>query len=389
MLYFAGILGFMLAFAIGANDVANSMATAVGAKALSMKKALFIAAILEFLGAVLFGSIVTQTISKGIIKLDFINDSNILMLGAITTLISTTVWILISTFWGMPISTTHSIVSGMLGFGIVAGGLNAVNWISVLTIVSAWFISPILGGILTFTIYKLIKYLILHSEHPRKASKRYVPFFITFTVFIITFLLSLKTIKLNIQYSFLWQIGLSVLFFIFSKLALRKYNHSVEHIFSKMQIMTSCYMQFSHGSNDAANAIAPLALILTVINGGLITSQLSIPIWVLMLGGLGIGIGGLMFGKNVIKTMGNSITELNNVRAFSVDFGGATTVLLSSIFGLPVSTTHIAVGSVQSIGLENKQINFKLLRTIFCTWILTVPIVAFFSGLLFLILSKF
>jgi len=391
LLIFGIGLGFALAFAIGANDVANSMATAVGAKAITPKQAVMIAAVLEFLGALLFGSHVTSTIMKGIVKWEAVNDPNVLLYGAIATLIATTGWILLATFWSMPISTTHSVVGGMMGFGIVAAGWGAVNWLTMLKIALTWVVSPFFGALLSFAVFKIIAWTILHRESPYSAAKRNAPFFIGATIFIIAFLFAYKTLKLDLIFTGLFSIAFAAIALLIAiKLLSNKYSlkkpddeyEAVEKIFRKMQVVTSCYVCFSHGANDVANAIGPLALILTVLTTGVASVSVEVPLSVLVLGGAGIATGVALLGKRVMKTIGEDITVLNNTRGFSIDFGTATTVLVASVMGVPVSTTHTVVGSVTGIGMAHgmEMVNVSVLKNIIFSWLLTVPLVAICSG---------
>jgi len=392
MLLIFGIgLGFALAFAIGANDVANSMATAVGAKAITPKQAVMIAAVLEFLGALLFGSHVTSTIMKGIVKWEAVNDPNTLLYGAIATLVATTAWILIATFWSMPISTTHSVVGGMMGFGIVAAGWNAVNWMTMLKIALTWIISPVFGALLSYAIFKIIAWTILHKESPYLAAKRNSPYFIAATIFIIAFLFSFKTLKLDLILTILFSLAFSAVALIIAiRIISNRFSlnntddeyEAVERVFRKMQVVTSCYVCFSHGANDVANAIGPLALIIAVLTTGVASATVEAPTWVLVLGGAGIAAGVALLGKKVMKTIGEDITVLNNTRGFSIDFGTATTVLVASVMGVPISTTHTVVGSVTGIGMAHgmEMVNVSVLKNIVWSWLLTVPLVAVCSG---------
>jgi PiT family inorganic phosphate transporter len=399
LLVFGIGLGFALAFAIGANDVANSMATAVGSKAITPKQAVLIAAVLELSGAVLFGSHVTSTIMKGIVKWEFVSDPNILLLGAMATLISTTVWILVATFWSMPISTTHSVVGGMMGFGVVAAGWNAVNWMTMMRIALTWIISPLFGALLSYTIFKIITWTILHKDSPYNAAKKNAPYFIAAMFFIIAFLFCYKTLYMDLIFVILVALALSdiallISIKIFSKrMTLEKPDNEyeeVEKIFRKMQVFTSCYVSFSHGANDVANAIGPLALIFAVLTTGIASTDVGVPIWILLLGGAGIATGVAVLGKKVMKTIGEDITVLNNTRGFAIDFGTATTVLIASVIGVPVSTTHTVVGSVTGIGMAKgtEMVNVGVLKNIIYSWLLTVPLVAGCSGALFWVLQR-
>lgn len=347
--FIAILVGMFMAFAIGANDVANGMATAVGAKAITPKQAAFMASFLEFLGAVMFGATVTKTIASGIVAIDHLQDPKLVIYGAISALIAAGIWVLFATVYGMPVSTTHSIIGGMIGFGLASGGMKVVYWSKLIKIVLSWFISPVIGGILAYLVFKIIVVSILHRKSPLEAAKTVAPIMIGFTFFFISFLFIVKTLKQTYSVAFIYSTILFVLSFVVSLVLIRRYikkNSSdeydaVENIFKKVQVMTSAYVCFSHGANDVANAVGPIALIFMLEKAGVTNIQsVEIPKYILFIGGLGIALGVLLYGYKVMETIGHNITELNNTRGFSVDFGTATTVLLSSIFGFPVSTTH-------------------------------------------------
>ncbi|WP_041083348.1 inorganic phosphate transporter [Thermotoga profunda] len=389
--------GFAMAFAIGANDVANSMATAVGAKAITPKQAVIIASFLEFSGAVLFGSHVTSTITKGILKPNIITQPDVLITGAFAALISSSIWILVATIWGMPVSTTHSIVGSMAGFGIAAVGWNAVNWKVMISIISSWILSPLAGGVLAYSVFKLISIFILRRSSPAKAVKKAGPVIIWITFFVIVYLLGIKTLKIGQSNSVWLAVFIASIAAFTGYLLLRRYYEIrtkdyeiVENVFRRLQIMTSCYVSFSHGANDVANAIGPLAVIYWVIGTGTISSSVEVPIWILMLGGLGISLGVLLLGYRVMKTIGGDITQLNNTRGFCIDFSTASTVLISSVLGLPVSTTHIVVGSVVGVGMARgvEVVNVGVLKNIVLSWLATVPLAAGLSAFLFKFLIK-
>lgn len=393
LLAFALVTGMGMAFAIGANDVANSMATAVGAKAITPKQAVIIAAILEFLGAVLFGAHVTSTITKGIIDPSTVSNPNVLLCGAFAALVSSAVWIIAATLWGMPVSTTHSIVGGMAGFGIAAMGWSAVNWIKLLVIASTWILSPLAGGVLSYLVFKMISLLILRQSSPELKVKRYAPFIVGTIVFIIVYLFSLKTLHQSQSVSIVWSLLTAVIGTFVSRYLVKQWSKKsnlrqydfVEYLFRKLQIMTSCYVSFSHGANDVANAIGPLAVIYWVMQNGSVGSHVTVPLWILGLGGIGISLGVSLLGYKVMKTVGEDLTSLNNTRGFSIDFSTATTVLVSSVLGMPVSTTHVVVGSVVGVGMARgiEVVNIKVLKTIVTSWLLTVPLAALLSAVLF------
>lgn len=396
---FAVFVGMFMAFAIGANDVANGMATAVGAKAITPKQAALLASFLEFLGAVMFGATVTKTIASGIVAIEHITNPNHVIYGAIAALLSAGIWVMLATVFGMPVSTTHSIIGGMIGFALVSGGVKVVYWSKLLKIVLSWFISPVVGGILAFIVFKIIVLTILHRSSPLNAAKKVAPVLVGFTFFLISFLFSLKTLKKPYNSSLLIGLLFFALAFTVSYLLVRKRLNNnqldeyqaVENIFKKVQVLTSAYVCFSHGANDVANAVGPIALIFMIKNNQTTNiSSIEIPRYILFIGGLGIALGVLLYGYKVMETIGYNITELNNTRGFSVDFGTATTVLLSSIFGFPISTTHTVVGAVTGVGLARgiEVVNLGILKDILISWFVTVPFSAGVSAILYLLFTR-
>ncbi len=398
VLIFAIIVGFAMSMAIGANDVANSMATAVGAKAITIKQAVFIAAILEFSGAFFFGKMVTETIQKGIVKADAVTDSHAMLLGAFSALIAACLWIFIATVFELPVSTTHSIVGGMAGFGIAAAGLNAIYWRKMVFIIASWFISPFLGGLLAFLVFSYISKAILRKKRPYAAARRHVPFLIAITFLIIVLMFISKSLRY--QGSFLLSLSLALnialITGIISFIRLRKKRikgnryFAVEEIFKKLQIMTSCYVSFAHGANDVANAIGPIAAIYAIAQYGKLTENVTVPKSFLALGGVGIALGVAIWGHKVMKTIGSKITELNNTRGFSIDVSAATTVLVASALGLPISSTHTVVGAVVGVGYARGvgAVNLGVIKQIVISWLITVPAGAGMSAILYLLFLK-
>ena len=392
VLIIAAVIGFVMSMAIGANDVANSMATAVGAKAITIKQAVIIAALLEFTGAFFFGKMVTETIRKGIVDPSLIKEPKIMIAGAFAALVAAAIWVFISTFFALPISTTHTIVGGMAGFGIVAVGWQAINWGKMLFIISSWFLSPLLGGILAYLVFRFISWTILHREFPLNAARKVGPFLIGVTVFIVMLMFFSKALHMDINSKpLLWSslfglAGIAVSFLILKRVKPRGDEYrAVEGIFRRMQVVTSCYVSLSHGANDVANAIGPLAAIYAVVTTGVVGAQAGIPKYLLGLGGLGIALGVAVLGYRVMQTVGDNITELNNTRGFSIDFSTATTVFLASVFGLPVSSSHTVVGSIVGVGMARglEAINLDIIKKIALSWLLTVPLAAGTSALLF------
>ncbi|VAW80047.1 Probable low-affinity inorganic phosphate transporter [hydrothermal vent metagenome] len=392
-LILAGVFGLFMAWGIGANDVANAMATSVGSKALTIKQAVIIAAIFEFAGAILAGGQVTKTIRKGIVDADMLSASpELLVYGMLASLLAAGVWLLIASKNGWPVSTTHSIVGAIVGFAMVGIGMDAVKWGKVGFIVASWVVSPLLAGFIAYSLFRSVQKLILNTEEPFRNAKKYVPYYIFLVGFIIslvTFMKGLKHVGLEntpmetISYAFV--VGLT-LFFVgrlyvnriqLDPSADKDFHYTnVERVFSVLMIVTACAMAFAHGSNDVANAIGPVAAVVGIVqSGGEVTSDSMLPMWVLLLGGAGIVLGLAMYGKHVIATVGNNITELTPSRGFAATLAAATTVVLASGTGLPISTTHTLVGAVLGVGLARgmEALNLTVIRNIFMSWIITLP----------------
>ncbi len=402
------IIGFYMAWNIGSNDLANSMASAVGAKAINLKTAVIFGGTLAFVGAVFVGNNVADTIRKGIIDPEQIENEMYIMYGAIAALLGASFWITIATWKELPISTTHSIVGGMIGFGMVAGGVGMVNWAKVGSVVASWAISPLIGGVLSYVIFKIIMKYILQKTEPLKAVKNIGPLFIGATFIIISASVFLKTpagdkigliFEQYILLSFLIGlisivIGRIVIVKGFIQATLKKKQTSkeiyetVEEIFRRLQIMTSCYVAFALGANDVANAIGPMAAAWSVETSGSVGAEVEVPYYLLVIGGVGIAVGMATWGYRVIKTIGTKITHLTNTRGFSIDFGAATSVLIASKLGMPVSTTHAVVGAVVGVGLARglEAIDLRIIKKIIITWIVTVPIAALTAAGIFLML---
>jgi len=392
-LILAGVFGLFMAWGIGANDVANAMATSVGSKALTIKQAVVIAAVFEFAGAILAGGQVTATIRKGIVDADMLSASpELLIYGMLASLLAAGIWLLIASKNGWPVSTTHSIVGAIVGFAMVGIGMDAVKWGKVGYIVASWVVSPLLAGFIAYALFRSVQNLILNTEEPFRNAKKYVPYYIFLVGFIIslvTFMKGLKHVGLentpveNIGYAV--AVGLVMYFvgrYYVSRIQLdpsvdKDFHYAnVERVFSVLMIVTACAMAFAHGSNDVANAIGPVAAVVSIVqSGGEVASKSLLPMWVLLLGGAGIVLGLAMFGKHVIATVGNNITELTPSRGFAATLAAATTVVLASGTGLPISTTHTLVGAVLGVGLARgmEALNLTVIRNIFMSWIVTLP----------------
>lgn len=395
----AGAIAFYMAWSIGANDVANSMSTAVGAKAITHKQAVIIAGVLVFLGAVLVGPHVAQTIKSEIINVESIQPT-LLLLGFVSSLLAAAIWSTLSTWKEMPISTTHSILGALMGFGIIAGGVSSVNWLKIGYVAASWVLSPVFGCVIAFFVFKIIVKFIFAKEEPVGAAKIVGPVIIGTTGFLVSASLLFKThISKSYNISDFQGVVISslvaLIIGIIGMLLLRKIKakkeedySTVENIFRKLQVGTSCYVAFSIGANDVANAIGPVAGIIPLAENGVLSSEASIPFGLLAIGGLGIAFGALTWGRRVMKTVGERITSLTNTRGFSVDFGAATTVLVASRLGMPISTSHTVVGAVIGVGLARglEAVDLRVIKKIVVSWLLTLPIAAGTSIGIFLLL---
>lgn len=389
----ACVFGAFMAWGIGANDVANAMGTSVGSKAITIKQAVLIAIVFEFAGAFFAGGEVTATIRKGIIDPSFTADSpELLVFGMLSALLAAGTWLLIASFRGWPVSTTHSIVGAIVGFAAVGISMDAVNWGKVGSIAASWVVSPAVAGSISFVLYKTVKHWIHDSSDPFRQSKRLVPFYILlvgFVIAMVTLTKGLKHLGLNLSYQdALWMaalIGLVVMaigaFFVQRIHADQEVSEAihlanVEKVFSVLMIFTACAMAFAHGSNDVANAIGPVAAVVSIIeHGGEIAAKSALPIWILLVGALGIVVGLMTFGHRVIATVGSGITELTPSRGFAATLAAATTVVVASGTGLPISTTHVLVGAILGVGLAMgaDSLNMKKIGSIFVSWIVTLP----------------
>jgi PiT family inorganic phosphate transporter len=388
----AAAFGIFMAWGIGANDVANAMATSVGSKALTVKQAILVAAIFEFLGAVLAGGEVTSTIRKGIVDSDLlVGQAELLIYGMLASLLAAATWLLIASRNGWPVSTTHSIVGSIVGFAAVGIGVDAVQWAQVGTIVMSWVVSPVTAGLIAFLIYKSVHRLILMQEDPLAKAKRYVPVYIflaAFTITLVTILKGLKHVGLEIDLasSYLLAIVIALVIAIIGMLAIRRIEpdpkaekkqhfYTVERVFGVLMIVTACSMAFAHGSNDVANAIGPLAAVVSVARSGIVGAEAALPIWVLLIGGVGIVIGLATYGVRVIETVGRKITQLTPSRGFAAELAAATTIVIASGTGIPISTTHTLVGAVLGVGMARgiEAIDLRVVGRIFVSWVVTIP----------------
>jgi PiT family inorganic phosphate transporter len=444
------VIGFYMAWNIGANDVSNAMGTSVGSGALTLRRAVLIAAVLEFAGAFFVGAPVSETIQKGLIDTQlFVSQPNVLIIGMCAALLGTSIWLQIASYFGWPVSTTHAIVGAVLGFGFLVGGVDAVHWGEVGSVAISWIISPIMSAVIAYLIFSILQKKILFAMHPVEAAKQSMPLlvFIVLTTFTLSLIFNgLHNLHLDLSFPTalllalaVGAVGAGITYFIIRKSSLfteetatlvrptpqmvisldkaakhlqrvaiassdethdrmtrilgevksivtelrqktsfseRSSEYStMEKMFGYLQILSACFVAFAHGANDVANAIGPVAAVLSIIKNGVISETAPIPTWLLAFGGVGIVIGLATWGWRVIETIGRKITELSPTRGFCAEFGAATTILLASKLGLPISTTHCLVGAVLGVGFARgmRALNLNTLKEIVLSWIVTIP----------------
>lgn len=458
LIIMAILLGFYVAWNIGANDVANAVGTSVGSGALTLGQAVLVAAIFEFAGAFFLGGGVSETLESGIVNLSIFSEAKMdYVYGMLGALLATGIWLQFASFFGLPVSTTHAIVGAVLGFGLVLGGIESIYWGKIGSIALSWIISPLLGGSLSYLIFYVVREKILHQANPIAAAKRITPYFIFIVFFVLSLIIFFGGLSnLQMELSFVAALLISLVIGLVAALigygcvrrvkeptrplihnmlvevglknahrhlqrveaatmgevqtkvqgllteiqalnqeievpeeAIDNEFRVVERIFIYLQIIIACFMAFAHGSNDVANAIGPLAAIFNVLQNKPIEGQ-SVPVWLLLVGGAGIVFGLATWGWRVIETVGKKITELTPSRGFSAGFGAATTIVLASKLGLPISTTHVLVGAVLGVGFARGigAINLNTIRDIIISWVVTVPAGAGLSVLFFFLIRS-
>ena len=407
LLIMACFFGFFMAWGVGANDVANAMGTSVGARAITIKQAIIIAMVFEFTGAWLAGGEVTSTIRSSIIDIEsagFDDRPELLIFGMLSSLLAAGIWLVVASKYGWPVSTTHSIIGAIIGFAVVGISADSVMWGQVLEIVASWIVSPVFSGTIAFILFLSVEKLVLSREDPLKYAKKFVPYYmflIGFVIAMVTLVKGLSHVGLEVTFgqSAFLALGFALLTVTIGIFLLRRLRlpdsdqptaqmQSVERVFGVLMIFTACSMAFAHGSNDVANAIGPLAAINSVIaNNGAFEAESALPVWILLLGGFGIVTGLAMWGHRVIRTIGKNITELTPSRGFAAEIAAATTVVIASGTGIPVSTTHTLVGAVLGVGLARgmSALNFGVVGRIFLSWIVTLPAGAILSIVFFFI----
>ena len=421
----AAAFGAYMALNIGANDVANNMGPAVGANALSMGGAIIIAAIFESAGALIAGGDVVSTIATGIIAPESLENSDIFIWAMMAALLSSALWVNLATWIGAPVSTTHSVVGGVMGAGIAAAGFAAVSWGKVGAIAASWVISPLLGGIIAAGFLWLIEARIIHQTDKLAAARRWVPGLVGFMAGTFAAYLALKGLKhmfdISLGHSLVLggAVGVAIWLAMIPVIArqsrgLENRNKSLKVLFAIPLVVSAALLSFAHGANDVANAVGPLAAIVQTVASGSVTDSVSIPNWVMLIGAFGISFGLFLFGPKLIRMVGSEITKLNPMRAYCVALSAAITVIVASWLGLPVSSTHIAVGAVFGVGffrewdterrariarlaVDAPSVNAeerrrrKLVRrnhvmTIAAAWVITVPAAAILSAIVFYVL---
>jgi PiT family inorganic phosphate transporter len=397
-------LAFYMAWAIGANDVANAMGTSVGSGALTITGAVLVAGVLEFSGAFLAGGHVTNTIRKGMLDAALVEQNpDLVLYGMLAALASAGTLLLVATRFGLPVSTTHSIVGAIVGFGAVGLGVDAVAWGKVAQIVASWVTSPLIGGVMAFLIFGLIRSQVLDRDKPIEALTRIGPFFFFYVFFIVGLVTLFKGLKnlnldLDLPQAMAASIGLGLVGALFGWIVMRRassraaaseggadqFRH-VERVFVVLQILTACAVAFAHGSNDVANSIGPLAAVHSIVTTGAASTTASVEPWMLALGGFGIILGLATWGYRVMETIGKKITELTPSRGFAAELAAATTIVLASRLGIPVSTTHILVGSVLGVGLARGigALDLRVVGSILVSWVATLPLAAALSVFFF------
>jgi PiT family inorganic phosphate transporter len=432
MVVMAAILGGYMALNIGANDVANNVGPAVGSRALTLFGALVIAAVFESAGALLAGGEVVNTISKGIIDPSLVEDTSVFILAMMAALISAALWVNLATFIGAPVSTTHAVVGGVMGAGVAAVGFALVNWGTMSAIAASWVISPVLGGVIAAGFLAFIKVNIIYQPDKIAAARRWVPLLVAIMAGAFACYLSIKGLKRiwkpdtvtilligAVVFGIVWAVMLPLI--RRQSEGMENRNQSLRTLFRIPLICSAALLSFAHGANDVANAIGPLAAILRAVEFGDIAGKVAVPIWIMMIGAFGISLGLFLYGPKLIRMVGDQITKMNPMRAYCVALSAAITVIIASWLGLPVSSTHIAVGAVFGVGFfreyytrrskrrremvtagsnapEEAPLPAEVLRhrklvrrshfiTIVAAWVITVPATALLSATVFFILN--
>lgn len=404
------LLGFYMTWGIGANDVANAMGTAVGSGGITLKQAIIVAVIFEFLGAVIAGAHVTNTLQRDIIYLGSVDRPEVLVFGMMSALLASAIWIMIASTYGWPVSITHTVIGAIVGFGLIGIGIDAIKWSMLGKILVGWVVSPILSGLLALMAMGFVNRVIMMREDPAKEAIKYTPilvFVLGFSVSMATFFKGIHVFdfQLSIFETLILALFIGLVVMITAKrrvstLVLEPYEErdlqlsNVEMVFSPHMVFAAASIAFAHGANDVSNGIGPIALVVDVINSGGDFSRMStgaarIPFWILLLGGAGITLGLVTLGYRVMRTIGRKITELTPSRGFCATLGAAITVILATRIGFPVSTTQIAVGAVIGVGMYRSlgSVDFRIVGSIVLTWFVTFPASLILSAMFYLMIS--
>lgn len=401
------ILCFTMTWGVGANDLANVMSTTMGSKAVSIRKALLIAIVFEFAGAFLGGSGVTETLRDGIINTSELSGSpTILIQGMLSVLLACTVWMNLASYYGLPVSITNAIVGSMVGFGSIVLGTKSMHWNQVFQIAIGWITSPLIAGIAAYTLFSSIQQTIFIKKNPLAKAKIYTPFFLFLVSCVLTYMTVFKGLDhFDIHLNKLVSTGLFLLctaiITLFGMIAIRLIPEKemlrrherfiqVEKYFAVLMALTACAMVFAHGSNDVSLAVGPLSIIHTLVKQSHEPfSPTNYPNWIILLGCVGVLTGLLMYGRKVIETVGSSITALTPSRAFAATLAAATTVIIATSIGIPISATQTLVGAVLGVGLARGigALNLRVIRNIFTSWILTLPAASLLTIIFYEIIS--
>ena len=407
LIILAVIFGVFMTWGIGANDVANALGTSVGSGAITVKTAIIIAVIFEFAGAAIAGGIVTKTIRKGIIDPSQIGDRpELIIFGMLAALLAAGCWLALASQKGWPVSTTHSIVGAIVGFAVVGIGIEAVYWGKITQIAASWVLSPVLGGGFAFLLMLSIQKFIMNAQKPFESAIKWAPvyiFLVGFVISLITLFKGLKHLKIDLTVGESLMIAglIGAIVALIGKITINRVEinenvnsgsqiSNVERVFAPMIVFTACAMAFAHGSNDVANGVGPLAAVYGLVkSGGELTQKIDMPLWILVLGGFGIVLGLATFGYRVMRTIGAKITALTPTSGFCATIAAAITVVLASRTGMPVSTTHIAVGAVMGVGLARgfAALDLRVIASIFLSWIVTLPVGAFLAAAFYFMLK--
>ena len=405
-LVLAFVFGLYMTWGIGANDVGNAMGTSVGSGAITVKQAVIIAGIFEFAGAFLAGGTVAGTIKSGIIDPAVLASTpHLLIYGMLASLLASGIWLMVASGRGWPVSTTHTIVGALVGFGVAGIGMHAVKWGGLGEIVASWFISPVTGGIIALVLMLSVRKLVFETDDPFGNAKKWAPFYVFLVGYIVALVTISKGLKnFNLHFSTLEEqigsIAAGIVCAILGTILVNKvkvdnkadksfHYASVEKVFTPMMVFTAAAMSFAHGSNDVANGIGPIAAVLSLVDTGTLASKAPVPWWVLLVGGIAIVVGLATYGYKVMETIGSKITELTPSRGYCATLASSATVIVASGLGMPVSTTHIAVGAVMGVGLARGigALDLRVLGNIVVSWFITLPVGAALAAIFFYILK--